>query len=168
MSEYIPLIPVSITDTGTVVVVNTSCCICFEELKIKEQNSTVVDCCNQCIHTDCLISWFIFKGKVSCPLCRDKCKCITVNDIIMHLNEIKKSTNIYPRVLSFDYPKINSLINDLDLPFVITILDTNIETESETETEQEDSILLIDFRVYAIILVLIILVITREIFIDVK
>jgi hypothetical protein len=152
MSEYIPLIPVS--------TVNTSCCICFEELKIKEGCSTVVDCCNQRIHTDCLISWFIFKGKVSCPLCRDKCKCITVNDIIMHLNKIKKNSNIYPTALSFNYPKINSLINDLDLPFIITIVDTNTDTESETDTE----ILVIDNRVYAIILVLVLLLITREIF----
>ena len=79
----------------------------------------------------------------------------------MHLNKIKTTTDIYPSTLSFNYPKLNSLINDLDLPFIITIIDTNTDADTDTEIDTETPV--IDIKVYAIILVLIILVITREI-----
>jgi hypothetical protein len=158
-------------------VLNTSCCICFEDLYVRKLNSTVLDCCNQCIHTDCLITWFIFKGKVTCPFCRNKSRCITVNDIIIHLNKIKNNfreyptdgepyvRQLYPNVLSFNYPKLNSLINDFDLPFVITIIDNDAKVEVETNFDTH----VIDNKVYVIIfiIVLVLLLLIREILVDI-
>jgi len=47
-----------------------SCNICLEEL-----NSTEINKCNKCniiFHKECLLEWFIYKGKIICPICREK------------------------------------------------------------------------------------------------
>jgi len=47
-----------------------SCNICLEDFK----STCITETCNKCntiFDKDCLLEWFIYKGEINCPICRD-------------------------------------------------------------------------------------------------
>ena len=47
---------------------NNTCCVCLESLQ--DTPATIVNCCEQLIHDECLLKCFLRDPLVPCPLCR--------------------------------------------------------------------------------------------------
>ena len=67
------------------------CPICFED--INESEYSIMDCCNQSIHNECLESWSLFKKNNKCVLCRGKNKVLNLYPLNNNIDIIEREYN---------------------------------------------------------------------------
>jgi hypothetical protein len=109
------------------------CCVCLENsANINSLNLSITDCCDQKIHTDCLISWLICKGEFNCPLCRSENIRVSIDDLLQFNIITSEFLNINNKE---EYIKnLNILLSKISSHYIITIepdpnfIETGIET----------------------------------------
>jgi hypothetical protein len=132
-----------------------TCCICLNTNP--DDINFVTSCCKNKIHSCCIISWFIHKGEIDCPLCRSNCIDVTIDDIITF--DLNSSNLLLIENKSLYINNLNKILSTLSGHYVINVTDQRLLSDEQHAPPSRMSKKYIKFIVYFVLYILLVYII---------